>query len=228
MFAKTLFGLAISVAATTAAMGQSINIDFNTATGLGGGVPAITYGAASGSAGVWNSVGSMSANVPTATFLNLAGGATTATLTSSGAEFTFNGSGNGAPVGNDALLLQDILDLGGTGASNTFTFNGLQNAIYNVYVYAMAPDSSTFLTNVNVNGGANQVVGGLYTGVFTLGVTHALFNNVSVVGGSMTIGTSTNSGFGSLAGIQLVLVPGPSGLALLGLTGLVSRRRRRD
>jgi hypothetical protein len=128
-----------------------------------------------------------------------------------------------------------VWDLGSTtGTPLSLAFNNLTNGNYSVYVYAMAPDSSTFITNVNINAAAgagnpgNQQVGGLYPGGgnFALGVTHSL-HQVVVSNGSMTINLSTASGFGSLARIQL-LIPAPGAHAVFGLAGMMGSRRRRN
>lgn len=231
----SLVGLGAAVAISASATAQSINIDANIATGAGSGVPSNTFGAAAGAAGVgtWNGLTSLSANIPSAALLGLNGAATGATVTSNiNIGPGFGSTTNGLGVINDAqLLLADIWDPGA--ATLTLTFNGLQNGPYDVYTYAMAPDGAAFRSNVNVNGPAgaanpgNQVVGGAYTGAFVLGVTHSLHSGVQVTNGTLSISVNTNTTFASLAGLQLVLVPGPGALALFGLAGLVGSRRRR-
>lgn len=239
---STRSALAAALASTAlsacAACGQSINIDFDDAPpNIGAGVPGILYGAAAAQPGVWNAIGTMFANTPSLALNSLSGAATPVTLTSLNINSIFGGAGNGAPTGNDLLLLGDVLNLGSEGSNDSFTFNNLLNGSYKVFVYAMAPDSSQFFTNVNINASAGtgmpgvQTVGGAYTGSFLAGITHAVFQNVAVSNGQMLINTDVpiGGGFGSLAGIQLVLVPAPGAMALLTAAVVIrvpSRRRR--
>jgi hypothetical protein len=123
-----LLGLAAgSVRAT------DINIDFSNLTG----VPAATYGAAAGQPGVWNNFGPGSPVAGTM-LLNTAGAPSGATITVSPIQpgFFFPNPG---PTGDDAALLNDLLDLGVAGTT-TVTIAGLAPGLYNVYTYAWAPD----------------------------------------------------------------------------------------
>jgi hypothetical protein len=221
--ARTLTIAAATLITTVAASAQSFNIDFGD-QGTGLGPPAATFGAASGQAGIWQVIPSVTAAVPIV-MNDLTGAATLATITcnNTNANFSFNNVGTN---GNDQLLMDDALDMGGAGATDTFTISGLQNGIYSVYTYAWAPDSATFLTTIGINGANQQIVGGAWPNGYVQGVTHALHTNVVVVAGTMTINTSTTSGFSTLNGLQLV-IPGPGALALLGLAGVVGSRRRR-
>lgn len=226
------------IALSTTAGAQSFNIDMNATTGAGAGAPAATFGAAANQMGNWQTIGSFGLNVPIG-LMNLDGSASAATLTSnaafaSGSFFSSTTNGLAAAPVDVQRLLADILDLGGTTQpQRSFTFSGLQNGIYDVYTYAMAPDSAAFISRVNVNANAGaadpgvQLVGGAYTGNWAQGITHALHSNVQVTNGTLVVNLQANTSFASLAGFQLVLVPAPSALALLGLAGLIGPRRRR-
>ena len=194
----------------SSAFGQSHNIDFNVTVGAGAGVPAVTYGAAAAQPGTWQPIGAVGANVPVAlSGLNgLPSGASFTSLTAN-PTFAFNNAGT---AGDNELLLDDVLDLGGAGATDTFTFTNLQNGTYDMYVYAWAPDSATFITTVN-HGGNPVPVGGAWGGGLQAGITHAVFSGVVVNAGTLSFTTSTTSGFSSLNGIQLVLIPSPGALA---------------
>ena len=67
---------------------------------------------------------------------------------------TSNGLGdyeylNTAVTGDDRALYDDLEDIGGVGNSGTWTIANLSSGIYDVYVYAWAPDSSTYITQVS-------------------------------------------------------------------------------
>lgn len=225
-FAIGLLGSALSFCLVTSAQAQSFNIDINSTAGL---VPSSAFGAAAGQAGVWNSV---DGGVTPQALVDLSGNATGVTWTSAFSNGIFASLTNLPGADTETVnLLTDVLDLETPGNSDTFTIAGLQNGTYEVYTYAMAPDSGDFRTDVNVNGTGVQTVGGAFTGSFVLGVTHSM-HTVTVTDGIITINTSVPTiagitNFGSLAGVQLVLVPGPGALALLGIAGLAGSRRRR-
>lgn len=208
-----------AMAIASAAMSQTMNVDFNNTTGAGAGLPALGYGAASGATTTaWvGATGALGAQA-------LGGGASLSWSASS----SLFGFDNAGVAGNDALLMEDVLDLGSsTTTVRTATISGLTNGTYNVYVMAWAPDSATFLTGVAIAGGAEQIVGGAWAGgAFVAGVTHAESLGVVVGGGTLSFAVRTSSGFGSINGFQLVLVPAPAGLAVLALAGLSGRRRR--
>lgn len=122
----------------------------------------------------------------------------------------------------------DVLDMGSTGG--TLTFNGLADGLYDVIVYAQAPDSATFFTDVTV-AGITQSVGGAWGGTYVVANTHSFHSNVSVVGGTLAIGIATSPGgtFNSVNGIQIAAVPEPGTIAAFaigGLTLLALRRRK--
>jgi len=208
----------LALALAGSAFAQNFNVDFNNTTGAGAGLPALGYFAGGNAAlGGTAWIGLSGAVGPQA----MGGGATLSWSSSS----TLFGFASGL-TGNDALLMDDVLDLGSTTAPvRTATIAGLSNGTYDMWVYAWAPDSATFLTGINIAGTGEQSVGGAWGGSFVQGVTHA-YAQVVVAGGSISFTTRTISGFGSVNGFQLYLVPAPAGVALLGMAGLIGRRRR--
>lgn len=231
---KISLAVAFVLAAAVSVNAQNINIDFDTAApgGAGDGAPANNYGAAAGVAGqgCWN----LFDGIVQTQILNAGTGAactpTPVTVTRSsalGGNFAFN---NANTTGNQELLLDDGQDLSAVTGPLTITFTGLVNGLYDVYTYAVAPDfTGTDTTAVTVNGITLNSTGPIPAGnVFIAGQTHTLHANVAVVAGTLTISANEVApSFGTINGVQLVLIPEPSSLALLGLGafGLIRRRR---
>jgi hypothetical protein len=155
----------------------------------------------------------------------LAGGATGVSTFNTGVGF-FNFDNPGT-TGDDQALYDDLIDVGGVGSNVLITVNGLAPTTYNIFTYAFAPDSDTFRTDVSVNGLPIQSIGGLWPGTSTLGTTFAMHTVTLGAGESLLISATTNTGFGSVNGIQIVPIPEPTSLALLGIPALVGMARRR-
>ena len=222
-------GLLAVFALGSAAAGQSMNIDFSTLDGT----PSDGYAAAiAENSGAWNGVVGVTAGGMVSSLVDINGDLTGVSFLASSTAGGFSGTWNNGPqpVGDTLALLGDLLNVGGTGASVTLNFSGLADGTYNIALYAFAGDNSVgdWRTGVNVNGLGQQSIGGVYTGAYVAGVTHALYEEVEVVGGTLSVTASTLTGFGSFNGMQLQLIPAPGALALLGLAGLAGRRRRAD
>lgn len=230
---KSSLAVAFVLAAAVSVNAQNINVDFDTSVAGGGGdgAPAATYGAAAGAlgAGCWN----LMEGTTQTSILNAGTGAactpTPVTVTRSsalGGNFAFN---NANTSGDRELLLDDGQDLSAVTGPLTITFTGLINGPYDVYTYAVAPDfTGTDTTAVTVNGVTLNSTGPIPLAGFIAGQTHTLHANVAVVAGTLTISVNEVApSFGTINGIQLVLIPEPSSLALLGLGALGLIRRRR-
>jgi hypothetical protein len=110
-----------------------------------------------------------------------------------------------------------------------FSFTNLAAGVYDVYSYGVAPDSSTFITSSIVGGGPAQNIGGVIpVNAYALGVTHSLVSGYNHGGGNLAIAMDCVTGFGTVNGFQLVLIPGPGALAVFGLAGMMGSRRRRN
>ena len=204
---------------------QSFNVDLDGTGGVWSGPPSSTYGAAGGAmwAGTWNALPDVGGNGLTDT-----SGAVTGVNVGIVGGFGIFGFNNAGTVGDDELLLDDYKDVGGTGGAANVTFTNLANGPYDVIVYAWAPDSGAFISNVVLNGNG-QAVGGVWGGGFAQGVTHAMFSNVNVAGGTLSFDVLTFSGFGTINGFQIRAVPEPGTIAAFaigGLTLLALRRRK--
>jgi hypothetical protein len=183
---------------TATAQAQSLNIDL----GIAGDAPAAIFGAAAGQAGTWNDVG-VPAN---AALVDLAGAAVAAVI-----DYNGNGVGrffqNPATNGNDEKLMDDVLDLG-PGGFGTLTIGPLSAGVYDVYLYAMSPDTATDSTIIGVHDAIDPTpnCAGAFNG-YAAGVTHVVARTVVEANGTLTIDVGTAAGNGSVNGIQIVKDP---------------------
>ena len=123
------------------ASSQNFNIDFADNVTLG--TPSATYAGASGQAGFWNDcIGDM----PLA---DISGAATGVSIALVGVDTPY-GFDELCTAGEDQMLMDDIMYTGGT--TGYFLITGLADGSYEIYTYAMAPDSNAFLTDVTVLG----------------------------------------------------------------------------
>ncbi len=191
------------LAASSVAAAQSFNVDVGANTTYP--VPSMAYGAGAAQPGFWNA---RSPAVANANLTNVSGAATTVALARVGStlSFEFNNAGT---TGDDQNLMDDLQDVGAIPATTTWTFSNLQAGMYALYTYAWAPDDATFVSSVA--GGSidpTQSCGGAWPGSQTLGVTYSRHRYNVAAGGSIGITVTCTSGFGSVNGFQLVLVPG--------------------
>lgn len=179
-----------------------LNIDVNASAGIGVGAPSAGFGAAAGQVGAWTAMTDTTTPVSMNTLGNVTTGMTVARAGGVGV-FTFN---NANTSGDHQLLLDDLYDL--TGSPATYTFAHLPKGDYDVYTYAVAPDSTAFTTSVNVTGSTStnpQVVGGtIPVNAFTLGVTHSRHRVTVVPGANIVVTGTTNATSGSINGFQIV------------------------
>ena len=189
------------------AAGQSFNVDINTTSNFGAGVPSSTYAAAAGQPGTWNNVLSTSPN--TVNLVNLDGSASSATL-SRATNGTFVNTTNLTTSSNFSLLNDDYQKLSPQGTL-VYTFNNLQAGDYAVFTYAANPDDASSKALVSVPGSSSlstQAIGGAIVGNNWIpGTTHAIHIKRGVTaGGSITINVLADSlnGFACCGGMQIV------------------------
>ena len=193
-----------TLALGSAAFGQSINIDCGANSTFP--IPSDTYGAAAAQAGSWNAISSSASG---AALVAIDGAPTGVTASVAGAfgNFEFN---NASTSGDDQNLLDDIIDVGSAGSVVTLTLAGLADGDYSIYTYAWTPDNPTgFSTNISIAGatGGTQTISGPFSGTHVQGDTYALHTLSISGGGSVIITAATNSGFGSINGVQIVSAP---------------------
>jgi hypothetical protein len=176
----------VAVAAMSSdGLAQSFNLDIGPATF---GTPTSGYGAASGQTGVWFSVQTPSAQAG-ALLTDVSGNPTGVMLTAvpapgyTVADFSQD---NPATTGDDQALLDDICDA----STSTWTFTGLANGAYDVFVYSWAPDlPTTYFSDVTVQGGAAGTVhcgGQNWTGAFN-NPGQYMNDTVAVTNGTLVI-----------------------------------------
>ncbi|MBN8644394.1 MAG: hypothetical protein J0L61_04030 [Planctomycetes bacterium] len=208
MNARLFVTLSALVAALSGgASAQSFNVDINSTSGFGAGVPVSTYAAAAGQPGTWNSVLSSSPN--SVALANLDGSASSVTL-SRATNGTFINTTNLTTTGNFSLLHDDYQRLSPQGTL-VYTFNNLAAGDYAVFTYAANPDDPSSKALVSVPGSvslATQSVGGTINGnKWIPGTTHAIHVRKGVAaGGSITVNVLADSlnGFACCGGIQIV------------------------
>ena len=187
---------------TSPALSQSFNVDVNADFSS----PSNAYGAAAGQAGFWNVVDPTGPTFTPAPVNDLSGAATTVTL-----EFNDNLPGgwsqdNLNTFGDDEALLDDLDDVGAGNGKVKYTFKGLQNGSYDVFVYAWAPDDPTgFISVVEVIGGAlglQNCGGANWTGSHVQGVTYVK-DTVQVTAGELKLRVTAGTGSASVNGFQI-------------------------
>lgn len=214
-------GVAGLVLAAGSAFGQSVNVDFNRASGPGTGAPASSFTAASGQGGVWNAVAPSSASGGTMAAVSEADGSGTMFLrhyASNGPDSANYGSGE------FAKLMADYAFGFTQNGKVEVEFTGLDEGYYDVYVYTGLPQAEAFYEQfgqqqphrayigVYVDGtslaGTAQTAGYTAAPAFVQGVNYAKFSAGVPEAGNLKIVVSADLAY-SLAkvavnGIQLV------------------------
>jgi len=202
---------------TQVSFASPLNIDFGREyTGL----PS-SYGAASSQIGHWNDIvgnSGLSKNL-----LNTAGVATGIDLTLSN---TSDG-GIGGATDNDSTLLYDNFY-----SSSPFlgpwsvSLSGIKQGMYDIYYYA--PAHSSISTGVfSINGtNVSNLTGSLS---LTQGISWDVLSGVTIDNsGILIIQSESNTSLLGLSGLQIVPVPVPAAIWLLGsgLVGLIGMRKK--
>jgi hypothetical protein len=214
---RNLLSAATLLFLASATFAQSFNIDCGDDSGVAGisaGVPPSTYGAAAAQPGFWNTASAaFTWVVPGGVkdLNNMPTSVTTSCVLTGNSVGNFY-SDNPATFGDDAKLLDDCQDVGNGGvpSSLTWTFSGLTNGCYDIYVYAWAPDNAAFVTFVEDPNmpGVGTVVGGAYTGSLVQGAQYARYS-VQITTGMLTINVTSNgalANFGSVNGFQFQMI----------------------
>lgn len=213
MHARLSLSLTAAVAALAGtASAQSFNVDINSTSGFGAGVPSSTYAAAAGQPGTWNSV--LAAH-PTGILLNNLDGSLSPVIFTRALNGTFINTTNLTTTGNFSLLHDDYQRLSPQGTL-AYTFSNLAAGDYVVFTYAANPDDPSSKALVSVPGSGSlptQAIGGAINGnKWIPGTTHAVHVRKNVAaGGSITVNVVADSlnGFACCGGIQLVKMTDP-------------------
>lgn len=197
--------MAVFAAATTLANCQTHNIDFGTP----GTTPSAAFRAA-GFPGAWNQV----AHLPAGQRQDLVGldgvpsGARIYQIGLSSVQ-TFNHPGT---TGDHEAFIDDYGISTNSPVDGCVWVENLQNGIYDVYIYAIAPQNQNLLSQTRVDNSTPGPlwVGGVWSGGYVTGNTHAIFR-VTVTNGVIGLHSGI---FGSnltsvINGFQIVKVDGP-------------------
>jgi hypothetical protein len=187
----------------------------------GGPVPS-SYGAAYGTPGVWNTITS----VTSFTLVNFAGLATDVDMTiSSPGTVEMNGHADGVTGEGISQLVKDNFWV--SGVTWTISLTGLADSLYDVYVYAPS-HGSVFTGNFTVNGTSVSSIPGSIDNTWIEGVNYKRIQNISASGGTLTLTSSTASGYSGVAGLQIVgAVPEPATALMIGCGGALIALYRR-
>jgi hypothetical protein len=140
----------------------------------------------------------------------------------------------------DETLMKGYIDTF-VGAPSAVNFTGLSNGQYNVYVYSLTAVNNRDSGNITVGGVREKSIsipstvfqeGGGPGGALDQGGlpgNYNLYPGVAVTDGNLTIQLTAETFRTAVNGVELVLVPEPAGISVLGagVVGLLARRRRR-
>jgi hypothetical protein len=208
--------LAMCSAGTGGARAQSFSVDIDFQgfpPEIGGGVPSSTFAGPAGMPSIWNSM-----NAGFQGPLNLVDFAGQPTgvqlfMTGTGGSLGFN---NPNISGDYKLLMADAEAAPATGLS--YTIQGLASGWYRVYTLALNPNGTITSTSIRVPGsisGEQTVSGSLNSNTFEHLRTHSI-HEILVTNGSLKIEARRVSANAYVNGFQLVAVPEPCTIGVLG------------
>ncbi len=208
-----------AVLASVQAQPQGINLDLDIFDGdpqIGNGAPSPQFGGAANQPGYWNRV---HAGTPgPEQLLDLSGNPSSVVFRASGGIGTGIGFRFEGNTGDYALLLNDAAEVG-YGGTNYYTLHGLVPGLYRVITYAVKPQGGYAVTYVTVPGSSSPnpqaVTGPMPGNALSYLVTHSI-HEVNVTSGRLMIEASIGPTNSWVNGMQLVLVPEPAGLVLIG------------
>ena len=175
---------------------------FNVDVGQNGAfpTPSSAFSAATGQAGFWNARSAAIAGPVALTDIHGVASPISATISGGLFDFEFNAL---STQGDAEKLLDDIQDLG---TSTTWTIGPMPAGLYRLTVYAWAPDVPSWVTNVELTGGANGVMPcGNSVGFngFVLGQTHVQDTVQLAAGENLVFRCTPGSGLASMNGFQI-------------------------
>lgn len=217
-----LVATAGTLVATGTASAQSFNVDLGVQAGQGSG--AISAGfAACGTTGSWNMLSATTSQ--NFHLVNTAGASTGVTLTRPAGATATVPAGN-ADTGDFGAMMADGFPVNAATDTDFYTFNGLAEGRYLVYVY-FANTASGIGAAVDVTGFAGQsmqLAGGSTANKFKAGANYTLsLGDVSPNGQLPLAVTRMNGGQATVAGFQLVKLGGPRKIIQVSQTGAGDR-----
>ncbi|MCL4221651.1 MAG: hypothetical protein KJZ65_09805 [Phycisphaerales bacterium] len=203
----SLIATAGTVCTVGSVFGQSFNVDLGAQAGAGSGAIASSF-AACGQAGSWNVI--WPTTQPDATLVNTAGVMTAVTLTRPAGVTVVVPPGN-SDTGDFGRLMTDGFRVNTVDDTDHYTFNGLTEGRYLVYVY-FANTASGIGAAVDVSGFVGQSMqlsGGSTPDTFKAGANYTLsLADVSANGQLSMAITRLNGGQANVAGFSLVKLNG--------------------
>lgn len=223
-----MFGIVAALLLSAFSIPQGFNVDIDSPGSPpqgGGGVPSSAFGAASGQAGFWNMITVIGDDFDTLRGLDGALTSVTGQLVgpNNGGSHFFAGN-----TGDYALLLNDASIIGSR--DFTFTFSGLSNGWYRVYVYSAKINGEYGEADITVFGSSSanpqRVSGQMPGNRFEYLLTHSV-HDIEVTSGELVIFGEGPFPNAYINGLQILPVPEPATAVSLALLGLMYLARRR-